>query len=288
MNDYVKLFCIPGGATSAVMYMKWMKKSNKNVRICPLEIPGRGMCINEPKAKNFNELMEFFVSKITSKVKDNEKYMILGNSSSGVFAFELCRLLELKKFKNPEHLFICVTAPPNIIQSKTISIEDINMKPFLSEMIMSFFPEDMLSFEDLKKVSAKTLDIAYKYNWDCSKISLKSLFDDVTIKPSFFENNKLETVIEFIEQRIQLFADDEHLNMEYKLDLNRPFVTTPLTVIGATEDIVFNKNDLLEWKQFSKGEFDLKMLNTGHMVLFNDYELALNVINEKIIQVLSD
>lgn len=38
----IKLFCIPGGGASAFVYWKYTKYLNKNIKLCLLELPGRG------------------------------------------------------------------------------------------------------------------------------------------------------------------------------------------------------------------------------------------------------
>ena len=43
----VKLFCIPGGAASATAYLPWIKLLNSNIKLCLLEVPGRGLRRNE-------------------------------------------------------------------------------------------------------------------------------------------------------------------------------------------------------------------------------------------------
>ena len=37
-----KLFCIPCGGTSAVLFAEWKKYFGEQIEIIPLEIPGRG------------------------------------------------------------------------------------------------------------------------------------------------------------------------------------------------------------------------------------------------------
>lgn len=48
MGDGINLICIPHAGGSAVVYMKWKKFLNNNVRLHPIELSGRGSRYLEP------------------------------------------------------------------------------------------------------------------------------------------------------------------------------------------------------------------------------------------------
>lgn len=112
----VRLFTLPGAGSSSIMYYKWIPIIGKQIRLSPLEIPGRGIKEREKKAVSRRNLIDLLFEDVKLKLKNDEEYMILGNSASSIIAIDLCRLIETYEFKKPKHIFIAVEPPPDILK----------------------------------------------------------------------------------------------------------------------------------------------------------------------------
>ena len=60
----IKLFCIPGGGASAFVYWKYTKYLNKNIKLCLLELPGRGLRKREEPVNELHAVVDDLYQKI--------------------------------------------------------------------------------------------------------------------------------------------------------------------------------------------------------------------------------
>ncbi|MCS4522240.1 hypothetical protein JTS97_12000 [Clostridium botulinum] len=86
------------------------------------------------------------------KLKNDEEYMILGNSASSIIAIDLCRLIETYEFKRPKHIFIAVEPPPDILKNRKKMLEDPKKKNFVKSVFEKYFLDDLITKEELNEL----------------------------------------------------------------------------------------------------------------------------------------
>lgn len=100
----INLFCIPYAGAGSYFFLKWQSYFDNNIKICPINIPGRECRISEPLVSNVRELSE----QIYYGIKDelSKPFAIFGHSMGGLIAFELTKTILKYENKNPLVLFI--------------------------------------------------------------------------------------------------------------------------------------------------------------------------------------
>ncbi len=110
----LKLYCLPHSGASATGYIRWRRKLPAWIDLYPVELPGRGLRINDPLQKDFSKLIEVLATEISHDIHLNPKlpYALFGHSLGALIAFELAHTLVRKGHMPPSSLFASGTAAP--------------------------------------------------------------------------------------------------------------------------------------------------------------------------------
>ncbi len=91
-----KVFCLPyAGGSSNSIYSKWVKLSDEDLQIVPIEFPGRGSLFGEKCYETVEEATIGTLEKIEKQIHNCE-YGIWGHSMGAIVAYELGRLIDKK------------------------------------------------------------------------------------------------------------------------------------------------------------------------------------------------
>lgn len=104
------LFCLPYSGASATCYSPWKHKLPSWLSVRPLELPGRGMRMDEPLHTNMAALANLLADEIA--VELDRPYALFGHSLGGLLAFELAHVLRERGLPAPLALFASATAGP--------------------------------------------------------------------------------------------------------------------------------------------------------------------------------
>lgn len=104
------LFCLPYSGASAMCYSPWRQKLPAWLRVRPLELPGRGMRMDEPLQTDMVALANHLADEIA--VELDRPYALFGHSLGGLLAFELAHVLRQRGLPAPLALFASATAGP--------------------------------------------------------------------------------------------------------------------------------------------------------------------------------
>ena len=112
MNDVIKLrlFCLPYSGASAMVYSRWRRSLPEWLQVRPLELPGRGMRMDEPLQSDIRRLASQLADEIS--VELDRPYALFGHSLGGLLAFELAHALRERGQPEPLALFASATAGP--------------------------------------------------------------------------------------------------------------------------------------------------------------------------------
>lgn len=103
MGDGINLICIPHAGGSAVVYMKWKKFLNNNVRLHPIELSGRGSRYLEPFYITIEDAaLDVFEHIEKLIVKGN--YVLCGHSMGCTLVYEVMKIIIKKGYGLPKHV----------------------------------------------------------------------------------------------------------------------------------------------------------------------------------------
>jgi len=106
----LRLFCLPYSGASAMVYARWRRSLPDWLQVCPLELPGRGMRMDEPLQRDIQALAAQLAEEIGRDL--NGPYALFGHSLGGLLAFELAHALSARNLPAPLALFASGTAGP--------------------------------------------------------------------------------------------------------------------------------------------------------------------------------
>ncbi len=212
------------------------------------------------------------------KLKNDEEYMILGNSASSIIAIDLCRLIETYEFKRPKHIFIAVEPPPGILKNRKKMLEDPKRRNFVKSVFEKYFLDDLITKEELNELLSVFLNIVYNNREKILDFSAEDMYKEIYGDIKMIKGKKYKA-LEFALEHIKLFIEDEKITSEDEISLLP--INVDLTVFGATNDEVASKLELMKWKEYTCAKFGLYMVEGDHLILFNNNETVLQKIQEK-------
>ncbi|ELQ00623.1 alpha/beta fold hydrolase [Pseudomonas syringae pv. aptata] len=104
------LFCLPYSGASAMFYSPWRRKLPEWLNVRPLELPGRGMRMDEPLQTDIVQMASHLADEISADL--DKPYALFGHSLGGLLAFELAHVLRERGLPAPLALFASATAGP--------------------------------------------------------------------------------------------------------------------------------------------------------------------------------
>jgi len=106
----LRLFCLPYSGASAMVYARWRRALPEWLQVCPLELPGRGMRMDEPLQRDIKALAAQLADEVSRDL--DGPYALFGHSLGGLLAFELAHALSARGVPAPLALFASGTAGP--------------------------------------------------------------------------------------------------------------------------------------------------------------------------------
>lgn len=124
----VRLFCFPYAGGGASIFHSWQKNLSDMVEVCPVQLPGRGLRIEEPPFTEMRELIQAAGQALAPYF--DKPFAFFGHSMGALIAFELARHVRRKYSLQPVRLFVSGRCSPQTLRG-----------PFNSSMSDSAFAE---------------------------------------------------------------------------------------------------------------------------------------------------
>lgn len=152
MNDVIKLrlFCLPYSGASAMAYSRWRRSLPEWLQVRPLELPGRGMRMDEPLQRDIRRLASQLADEISAEL--DRPYALFGHSLGGLLALELAHALRERGLPEPLALFASATAGParRDVSEYTVAKTDAQLIARLREL--NGTPEAVLANPELMQL----------------------------------------------------------------------------------------------------------------------------------------
>ncbi|MHB8062509.1 MAG: thioesterase II family protein [Ruminiclostridium sp.] len=157
----IKLFCLPYAGGSAMVYKKWEKYLDKSIKLCLLELAGRGSRNKEPYYNSMQEAVEDIFSLLELNLDEGE-YAIFGHSMGSILAYQLAAKIKERNLKQPIHIFFSGRYPPSIWKGERNTYLLPEPEFIQKATRWGGIPEKLFKYEVLLKAAMETLRADYK------------------------------------------------------------------------------------------------------------------------------
>ncbi|HZM97912.1 MAG TPA: thioesterase domain-containing protein [Pyrinomonadaceae bacterium] len=108
----LRLFCFPYAGGSDQIFRNWSTNLPRQIEVCPVLLPGRGVRLKTPGYTNLLALVKQ-IAHVMCPLLDLP-FAFFGHSMGALMAFELSRELRRLEQPQPLHLFLAAHLPPQI------------------------------------------------------------------------------------------------------------------------------------------------------------------------------
>jgi surfactin synthase thioesterase subunit len=176
----LKLYCLPHSGASAMVYSRWRRKLPKWLGVHPVELPGRGLRMNEPLQQDMPVLVAQLAAEISRDISlhPGRPYALLGHSLGSLLAFELAHALPKIGCAAPVALFASGTAAPTRREDYDEDLSEPKTDAALIDDLRSFqgTPEEVLSNQELMALTLPVMRADYLlcggYSYEHHKVKL--------------------------------------------------------------------------------------------------------------------
>ncbi|EPR12815.1 thioesterase II family protein [Ruminiclostridium papyrosolvens] len=181
MKNKINLFCFPYAGGSSSIYSKLKHFADKNIKVMPVELAGRGQRISEPLYNNMAEVIKDVYDKISSSVEE-QPFALFGHSMGSSIVLELAQKIIKNKKTEPLHLFISGRCPPALYKNykKIYALPD---EKFIQEVYeLGGTPKEVFDNNELRHLFLPILRSDYKLVEEYDYIEKdKKLSCDITV-----------------------------------------------------------------------------------------------------------
>ncbi|NPU65519.1 thioesterase [Bradyrhizobium sp. 83012] len=109
----MRLICLPYAGGSAMIYARWKRRLPSWIDVVPLELPGRGVRMDERLHTDPSALADQLAAELNEK-PFAAPYAMFGHSLGGLIAFEMAHRLLAHGAPAPQMLFVSGTEAPTM------------------------------------------------------------------------------------------------------------------------------------------------------------------------------
>ncbi|MGY6217060.1 thioesterase II family protein [Methylolobus aquaticus] len=117
----LQLFCFPHAGASALGYSRWQRRVSQDVRIVPVELPGRGRRWGEALCRDIGSVVDDLAGSLRREIAG--PYALFGHSLGALLAFEVAHALRAGKTPIPVALFASGCSAPTLRDSDRYAAE---------------------------------------------------------------------------------------------------------------------------------------------------------------------
>ncbi len=129
----ILLYCFSDAGGSALIFRDWQRAFPENIRVRPVELPGRGMRINAPLIHDYRSLILTLTREIAEDIANTRRqggdvlYAGFGHGAGAVFNFAVCSRLSQRLRQAPAHCFLSGGLPFHVERKKLSMLDDAEL-----------------------------------------------------------------------------------------------------------------------------------------------------------------
>src|ERR1043166_8444202 len=127
----ISLFCFPYAGSGPVVFQSWAQRVPETIGVLPVQLPGRGSRLAEPRFTNIRPLVEAVAEGLRPHFV--RPFAFFGHSMGALVSFELARLLRRNGQTQPTHLFVSGCNAPQLPLTRR-PIYNLPADEFLEEL----------------------------------------------------------------------------------------------------------------------------------------------------------
>jgi medium-chain acyl-[acyl-carrier-protein] hydrolase len=112
----LRMFCLPYAGGAAAIYRSWQSRLPSFVEVYPIELPGRGVCWNEPPISCLPTLTRSIASAIIDRL--SKPFILFGHSMGGLLCYELAQYLRKYYSLEPSYLVVSGCLAPEFVENR--------------------------------------------------------------------------------------------------------------------------------------------------------------------------
>jgi medium-chain acyl-[acyl-carrier-protein] hydrolase len=154
-----RLFCLPYAGGAASVYREWQDALPREIEVCAVELPGRGVRFNDRPFDKMDALVPALVEGLLPLL--DKPFALFGHSMGAVIAFELTRLLR-ERGRAPVHLFPSAHRAPHLPDDRD-AIHGLAHREFLARVQeLGGMPSSVLENEELLEIVVPILRVDFQ------------------------------------------------------------------------------------------------------------------------------
>lgn len=174
-NAPVTLLCLPCAGASASMYLRWRRHLPSTVRLLPVELPGRGMRLNDAFVEDFSQLAAQLGAEQRAAMQG--RYALFGHSMGALLAFALAQQQRAGGLPLPGALFVSGSPAPQCREREILGQKDFGQEDDAA-LIRALHqhggtPPDVFASDELLRMTLNTLRADYRV---CASFSCQNVF----------------------------------------------------------------------------------------------------------------
>lgn len=129
----ILLYCFADAGGSALVFRDWQSAFPDNIRVRPVELPGRGMRMNAPLMHDYRSLILTLTREIAEDIGNMRRqggdvlYAGFGHGAGAAFNFAVCSRLSQRLRQAPAHCFLSGGLPFHADRKKLSSLGDAQL-----------------------------------------------------------------------------------------------------------------------------------------------------------------
>ncbi len=273
-----RLYCIPGGGTTSILFIKWQKLLGEEIKVEYLDIPGRGYLSKKAEQESMRGIAEVMADVIEARSAD-EPYLIFGYCFGAVAAYETCIVLKKRGFKMPERLFVCGSYSPVPERKIERILGCSRLRDEIQRMFYHMFPSFLFKNEEVQKeVCNAYMKVLYEIYDQKGVIEAVNSDDKRLAGLKGVDKESIDYIVELANNYFGNYVKDEKILLQYCNErCIRESLAVPVTVIYGRDDDIIG-DEWKKWQEYTDYDMEIREIPFDHFCLVDDMNLILSIV----------
>ena len=156
----IDLLVLPCAGASATMYLRWRRSLPQWLRLVPLELPGRGSCLDQDFLHDFDHLVSHLSERHAASLSG--RYVLFGHSMGALLAYGIAQRQRLLARPQPLALVVSASPAPSRRDPARFAGKTGDAALIADLRKQGGTPEEVFANAELLRITLDTLDADYR------------------------------------------------------------------------------------------------------------------------------